>query len=80
MCDVCGGRLSIQRSKGTHKYFYCLGQKDRRKGTGRQERYIAADHLKAKVDDLYGHIEAPNCAPSRRTKAYSTRAWRTGRM
>ena len=60
VCGVCGRRLSIQRSKGTYTYFYCLGQKDRRNGTGCQERYVAADQLEAEVEDLYGRIEVPS--------------------
>ena len=56
---MCGRRLSIQCSKGIYTYFYCLGQKDRRNGTGCQERYVAADQLEAEVEDLYGHIEIP---------------------
>ncbi len=59
VCGVCGRRLSIQFSKGTYTYFYCLGQKDRRNGTGCQERYVAADQLEAEVEDLYGRIEVP---------------------
>jgi site-specific DNA recombinase len=60
VCGVCGRRLSIQHSKGTYTYFYCLGQKDRRNGTGCQERYVAADQLEAEVEDLYGRIEVPD--------------------
>ena len=60
VCGVCGRRLSIQFSKGTYTYFYCLGQKDRRNGTGCQERYVAADQLEAEVEDLYGRIEVPD--------------------
>ncbi len=59
VCGVCGRRLSLQFSKGTYTYFYCLGQKDRRNGTGCQERYVAADQLEAEVEDLYGRIEVP---------------------
>ncbi len=59
VCGVCGRRLSIQRSKGTYTYFYCLGQKDRRNGTGCQERYVAADQLEAEVENLYSRIEVP---------------------
>ena len=59
VCGVCGRRLSIQYSKGAYTYRYCLGQKDRRNGTGRQERYVAADQLEAEVEDLYGRIEVP---------------------
>ena len=36
-----------------------LGQQDRRNGTGCRERYVAADHLEAEVEDLYGRIEVP---------------------
>ena len=57
---MCGRRLSIQYSKGTYTYFYCLGQKDRRNGTGCQERYVAADQLEAEVEDLYARIEVPD--------------------
>jgi site-specific DNA recombinase len=60
VCGVCGRRLSIQHSKGTYTYFYCLGQKDRRNGTGCQERYVAADQLEAEVEDLYARIELPD--------------------
>jgi site-specific DNA recombinase len=60
VCGVCGRRLSIQHSKGTYTYFYCLGQKDRRKGTGCRERYVAADQLEAEIEDLYGRIEVPD--------------------
>jgi len=59
VCGVCGRRLSIQHSKGTYTYFYCLGQKDRRNGTGCRERYVAADQLEAEVEDLYARIEVP---------------------
>jgi site-specific DNA recombinase len=59
VCGVCGRRLSIQRSKGTYTYFYCLGQKDRRNGTGCRERYVAADQLEAEIEDLYRRIEVP---------------------
>jgi hypothetical protein len=57
---VCGRRLSLRFSKGTCTYFYCLGQKDRRNGTGCRERYVAADQLEAEVEDLYGRIEVPD--------------------
>ena len=56
---VCGRRLSIEHSKGTYTYFCCLGQKDRRNGTGCRERYVAADHLEAEIEDLYDRIEVP---------------------
>ena len=59
VCGECGRRLSIQYSKGTYTYFYCLGQKDRCNGTGCRERYVAADHLEAEVEDLYGRVEVP---------------------
>jgi site-specific DNA recombinase len=58
-CGVCGRRLSIQRSKGTYIYFYCLGQKDRRSSTGCWERYVAADQLEAEIEDLYKRVEVP---------------------
>ena len=60
VCGVCGRRLSIQYSKGIYTYFYCLGQKDRRNGTGCRERYVVADQLEAEVEDLYGRIEVPD--------------------
>lgn len=60
VCGVCGRRLSIQRSKGTYVYFYCLGQKDRRQGTGCQERYVAADLLESEIEALYDRIEVPH--------------------
>jgi hypothetical protein len=59
-CGVCGRRLSIQRSKGTYTYFYCLGQKDRRNGTGCQERYVSADQLEAEMEALYERIQVPS--------------------
>lgn len=34
VCGVCGRRLSLQKSKGRYLYYFCLGQKDRRKPTG----------------------------------------------
>ena len=37
-----------------------LGQKDRRNGTGCQERYVAASQLEAEVEDLYDRIEVPD--------------------
>jgi hypothetical protein len=60
VCGVRGRRLFIQHSKGIYIYFYCLGQKDRRNGTGCQERYIAADQLEAEVEDLYARVEVPD--------------------
>jgi site-specific DNA recombinase len=59
VCGVCGRRLSIQQSKGTYTYFYCLGQKDRRNGTGCREPYVAADQLEAEVESLYDKIQVP---------------------
>jgi hypothetical protein len=59
VCGVCSRKLSIQRSKGTYVYFYCLGQKDRRNGTGCQESYVAADQLEAEVESLYERIQVP---------------------
>jgi site-specific DNA recombinase len=46
--------------QGHYTYFYCLGQKDRRKGTGCRERYVAADQLEAEIENLYGRIEVPD--------------------
>ncbi len=45
VCGVCGRRLSLQKSKGRYLYYFCLGQKDRRKPTGCRERYVAAADL-----------------------------------
>ena len=59
VCGVCGRRLSIQRSKGTYTYFYCLGQKDRRYPTGCRESYVSADALEAEIEDLYQRVEVP---------------------
>jgi site-specific DNA recombinase len=59
VCGVCRRRLSIQYSKGTYTYFYCLGQKDHRNGTGCRERYVAADQLETEIEDLYTRIEVP---------------------
>ena len=56
-CGVCGRKLSLQRSKGKYLYFYCLGQKDRRRPTGCQEGYIAAEILEQEVEDLYSKIQ-----------------------
>jgi len=57
-CRVCGGRLSVQHSKGRYVYFFCLGQKNDPLGTFR-EPYVAADDLEAQVEDLYRRIELP---------------------
>lgn len=57
---MCGRKLSIQRSKATYVYFYCLGQKDRRQGTGCQERYVPADLLESEIEALYARIEVPD--------------------
>jgi hypothetical protein len=59
VCGVCGRRFSIQFTKGSYTYSYCLGQKDRRNGTGCGERYVAADQLEVEVEDLYSRIEMP---------------------
>ncbi|HUY85965.1 MAG TPA: recombinase zinc beta ribbon domain-containing protein [Acidimicrobiales bacterium] len=59
-CGVCGRRLSIQHSKGTYTYFYCLGQKDRRYPTGCRESYVSADSLEASVEELYSTIQVPD--------------------
>jgi site-specific DNA recombinase len=59
VCGVCGRHLSIQHSKGAYTYFYCLGQKDKRKGTGCRERYVAAEQLEAEIEDLYTRVQVP---------------------
>ena len=60
VCGVCGRRLSIQRSKNSYTYFYCLGQKDRRHPTGCRESYVATDALEAEIEDLYRRVEVPS--------------------
>jgi site-specific DNA recombinase len=57
-CGVCGRRLSVNLAKG-HVYFYCLGQKDRRKPTGCREAYIRAEKLEAEVEALYERVQIP---------------------
>lgn len=59
-CGVCGRRLSIQVSKGTYVYFFCLGQKDARHPTGCREAYTPADRLEAAVENLYQRLELPD--------------------
>ena len=59
VCAVCGRGLSIQRSKGQYVYFYCLGQKDRRRPTGCKEAYIPAEKLERQVEDLYQRVQLP---------------------
>ena len=58
-CGVCGRPLSLQRSKGKYIYFYCLGQKDRRRPTGCREAYIPADGLERQVEELYQRVQLP---------------------
>lgn len=57
VCGVCGRRLSLQLSKGKYLYFYCLGQKDRRRPTGCREAYISAVTLEQQVEALYERIQ-----------------------
>jgi DNA invertase Pin-like site-specific DNA recombinase len=59
VCAVCGRGLSIQRSKGQYVYFYCLGQKDRRRPTGCKEAYIPAEKLERQVEELYQRVQLP---------------------
>jgi site-specific DNA recombinase len=57
VCGVCGRRLSLQLSKGKYVYFYCLGQKDRRRPTGCRESYIPAVTLEQQVETLYERLQ-----------------------
>ncbi len=57
VCAVCGRRLSIQKSKGRYVYFYCLGQKDRRRPTGCREAYVPAERLEQQVEALYDRVQ-----------------------
>ncbi|TMC48147.1 MAG: recombinase family protein [Chloroflexi bacterium] len=57
VCGVCGRRLSIQFSKGKYVYFYCLGQKDRRRPTGCREAYVPVTNLEQQVEALYARIQ-----------------------
>jgi DNA invertase Pin-like site-specific DNA recombinase len=57
VCGVCGRRLSLQLSKRRYLYFYCLGQKDRRRPTGCREAYIAAVNLEQQVEALYERLQ-----------------------
>lgn len=50
VCAVCGRRLSVQRSKGTYTYFYCLGQRDRRTARGVGERSVEAELLGSEAE------------------------------
>ena len=59
VCGVCGRGLSIQRSKGRYVYFFCLGQKDRRRPTGCREAYIPAEKLERQVEELYDRVQLP---------------------
>ena len=59
VCGVCARRLSIQRSKGTYTYFYCLGQKDRRYPTGCREPYVTADAREVEIEDLCQRVQVP---------------------
>ena len=67
VCGVCGRRLSMQVTRKPNRtgklkatefaYFYCLGQKDRRRPTGCREAYIATDALERQVEALYERIQ-----------------------
>ena len=68
VCGVCGRRLSVQvtrrpnrtgnRKRTEFAYFYCLGQKDRRKSnSGCREAYVAVDELERQVEALYERIQ-----------------------
>lgn len=58
-CAVCGRGLSLQRSKGRYLYFFCLGQKDRRRPTGCKEAYVAAEKFERQVEELYQRVQLP---------------------
>ncbi|HVA61787.1 MAG TPA: recombinase family protein [Mycobacteriales bacterium] len=58
-CAVCARALSIQVSKGTYIYFYCLGQKGSRAPTGFREAYVPADRLETEIINLYRQVELP---------------------
>lgn len=69
VCAVCGRNLSIQRSKGQYEYFFCLGQKDKRKPEKCREAYVPADRLEAAVEAVYERIQlAADVALSTRRK------------
>jgi site-specific DNA recombinase len=57
-CGVCGRRLSVQVSKGTYTYFFCLGQKNDPAGTCR-EPYVPAEKLETEIMALYQRIQLP---------------------
>ena len=57
-CGVCGRALSVQLSKGTYEYLYCLGQKNRNP-TGCKEPYVPAGDLEAQVEALYTTVKLP---------------------
>lgn len=58
-CGVCNRQLCTQLSKGTYLYFFCLGQKNKRHGTGCQEKYVSSDLVANHVEALYQRIELP---------------------
>jgi hypothetical protein len=51
--------MSLHRSKGRYLYFFCLGQKDRRRPTGCKEAYVAAEKLERQVEELYTRVQLP---------------------
>jgi site-specific DNA recombinase len=57
-CGVCGRRLSVQVSKATYTYFFCLGQKNDPAGTCR-EPYVPAEKLETEIMALYQRVELP---------------------
>lgn len=57
-CAVCGRRLSVQVSKKSYVYFFCLGQKHDPTGTCR-EPYTPADRIEDEVERLYERIQLP---------------------
>lgn len=58
-CGVCGRQLCTQFSEGKYLYFFCLGQKNRRTGTGCKERYVSSEVLANHVEAFYERIELP---------------------
>ncbi len=58
-CEVCGRALSVQVSKRTYTYLYCLGQKGSRAPTGCREPYVPAERLETEIARLYQRIQLP---------------------
>ncbi len=55
-CAECGSRLSFLIAKGKYPYFYCLGQK---KHNGCSQKYVDADWVEKKIENLYRDIQLP---------------------